>query len=107
MPLAPGARLGPYEIHTPLGGQPQVLFEGRYAVIVQGVANYDVSADGQRFLMIEVAAGGDSDNSLVGLVMWEPQRALPAAPTTSRPTDSGFSCSGKVALPAPTTRSPA
>jgi Tol biopolymer transport system component len=34
-------------------GQPRVLFEGAYAYGVSLVANYDVTADGQRFIMVK------------------------------------------------------
>lgn len=35
---------------------PRVLFSGRYATVVWGEANYDVSPDGQRFLMLRSEA---------------------------------------------------
>ena len=35
-------------------GKPRVLFEGKWAANAITNANYDVSADGQRFLMVEV-----------------------------------------------------
>ncbi len=41
-------------------GPPEVLFEGRYAARSSGNPNYDVSADGQRFLMI---AEGETDDT--------------------------------------------
>jgi hypothetical protein len=34
-------------------GKPRVLFEGKYLPAVFTVPNYDVSPDGQRFLMIK------------------------------------------------------
>ena len=34
-------------------GAPRVLFQGQYARLVWGEADYDVSADGQRFLMVK------------------------------------------------------
>ncbi len=35
-------------------GKPKMLFEGQYrAVPAQSTPNYDVSADGQRFLMLK------------------------------------------------------
>ncbi|OFW30901.1 MAG: hypothetical protein A3H97_19275 [Acidobacteria bacterium RIFCSPLOWO2_02_FULL_65_29] len=37
-------------------GLPRVLFEGQYARVVWGQTNYDVSLDGQRFLMIKTEA---------------------------------------------------
>jgi serine/threonine-protein kinase len=46
VPVAAGARLS--------FGRPQVLFSGRYSQIGgPGVINYDVSADGKRFLMLQ------------------------------------------------------
>ena len=36
-------------------GRPHVVFEGQYESIVWMVTNYDVSPDGQRFLMVEAA----------------------------------------------------
>jgi hypothetical protein len=37
-------------------GLPRVLFEGPYARVVWEQANYDVSPDGRRFLMIKTEA---------------------------------------------------
>lgn len=34
-------------------GKAKVLFEGRYAEAAPGIANYDISPDGRRFLMVE------------------------------------------------------
>jgi len=39
-------------------GSPRVLFEGKFARVPWGEADYDVSADGQRFLMIKEATTG-------------------------------------------------
>jgi hypothetical protein len=44
VPIAPG------DTFTP--GTPQVLFSGRYHEGEPGGPNYDVTADGQRFLMV-------------------------------------------------------
>ena len=41
--------------------RPEVLFEGRYAVGSDGGRNYDVSADGQRFVMIADEQEGDGE----------------------------------------------
>ena len=38
---------------TLTAGAPRMLFEGRYAPSPNGVAGYDVSADGQRFLRVQ------------------------------------------------------
>ena len=40
----------------------EVLFEGRYAQGPSGGLNYDVSADGQRFLMISEREDGDAED---------------------------------------------
>ncbi len=37
-------------------GAPRALFEGQYARVAWGEANYDISPDGQRFLMIKGVA---------------------------------------------------
>jgi hypothetical protein len=34
-------------------GTPKILFQGRYQTLTASTPNYDVSADGQRFLMLE------------------------------------------------------
>jgi len=36
-------------------GKPQVLFEGLYEPTLTGSANYDVSPDGRRFLMLKAS----------------------------------------------------
>lgn len=36
--------------------QLRLVFEGRYATALQGVASYDVSPDGSRFLMVKPGA---------------------------------------------------
>jgi hypothetical protein len=59
-------------------GKAKVLFEGSYAEGVPGIANYDVSPDGRRFLMVE---GGDipAAPSLVFVENWseELKRLVP------------------------------
>ena len=63
--------------------RPELLFEGRYAVPVGGGRNYDVSADGQRFVMISAVTDGDpeaaSDTSLILVENWfeEVKRLVP------------------------------
>ena len=42
--------------------RPEVLFEGRYARDPEGGLNYDVSADGQRFLMVSEREDGDAED---------------------------------------------
>ena len=41
--------------------RPEVLFEGRYGRGLAGGLNYDVSSDGQRFVMISVEQDGDRE----------------------------------------------
>ncbi len=43
-------------------GGARVVFEGNYALdpLAVGIPNYDVSADGERFLMVGDAAGRDA-----------------------------------------------
>ena len=53
-------------------GAPEVLFEGRWNVASEG-RQYDVSNDGQRFLMIRIGAAGDdasTPNELVVVQNW-------------------------------------
>src|SRR5262249_52196713 len=50
-------------------GSPRVLFQGEYARIFWGEADYDVSPDGQRFLMIKTEAQPAS-NELHLIVNW-------------------------------------
>ena len=46
-------------------GQPRVLFEQRYAFGSQTIASYDVSADGQRFVMVK----DDSSSGRLNIVI--------------------------------------
>ncbi|MEE8326649.1 MAG: protein kinase [candidate division NC10 bacterium] len=62
-------------------GTPQVLFEGQYRSD-QGDAHYDVTPDGQRFLMIKESSGdsGESPPELIVVLNWfeELKRLVPA-----------------------------
>ena len=65
--------------------RPEVLFEGRYGLGPQGGLNYDVSSDGQRFLMISAGQdtdpdSGPTDTSLTLVENWfeELKRLVPA-----------------------------
>lgn len=60
-------------------GKARVLFEGRYAEGPPGIANYDVSPDGRRFLMVEGDYAKPAD-SLVYLEGWSEvlRRRVPA-----------------------------
>jgi hypothetical protein len=73
MGLRTGTQLGPYEILSAVGaggmgeavgiatqpgfaaGKPRMLFEGPYQPTGATIQNYDVSPDGQRFLMIKAS----------------------------------------------------
>jgi len=48
-------------------GSPLRLFEGEYAHVVWGETNYDVSPDGQRFLMIK--AESQTPNTALELIL--------------------------------------
>jgi Tol biopolymer transport system component len=51
-----GEKMMAVEINTQSGfsaGSPKVLFQGPYQTLTASTPNYDVSADGQRFLMLE------------------------------------------------------
>ena len=64
-----------------VAGKPRLLFEGRYAMgPVPGFTNYDVSRDGQRFLMIksEQAAAPTQLNVVLNWFEDVKRRALPA-----------------------------
>ena len=50
-------------------GKPRVLFEGRYNTTATNAANYDVTADGQRFLMIQPAAETPTATSQIQVVL--------------------------------------
>ncbi len=49
-------------------GASQLLFEGNYRVGTQGGLNYDVSSDGQRFLMVRSTAESDPEVGRIQLV---------------------------------------
>ena len=48
--------------------QPEVVFEGQYGQDDVGRPSYDVSADGQRFLMIDPSRDSDSSSETPPLV---------------------------------------
>ena len=48
--------------------RPEVVFEGQYGQDELGLANYDVSANGQRFLMIDPSRDSDSSSETPPLV---------------------------------------
>ena len=51
-------------------GTPRTLFEGPYVLSAIWDRNYDVTADGQRFLMVRQADAGDSTVRLNIVVNW-------------------------------------
>ena len=59
---------------------PHMLFEGRYERLPWGVRNFDVSPDGQRFLMVKSKASGEPQRIvLVQNFLDELRRLLPVA----------------------------
>ena len=58
MPLAAGSRVG-------LFGAPRVLFEGSYQST--DIPNYDVTANGQRFLMVK-SVPNDADTRTIRVI---------------------------------------
>ena len=49
-------------------GSPEVLFTGRYTIL-RGFVNYDISPDGQRFLMIKAAEEEDEQQGQINVVL--------------------------------------
>ena len=78
--LAPGARLMAVGVQTEPSfapGNAEEVFEGRYRVGPPG-RPYDISPDGERFLMIKEGAGGDS-TEFITVINWfeELKRLVP------------------------------
>ena len=63
-------------------GRPEVLFEGRYVAtrFVPGYQYYDISADGQQFLMIKAVEGSQSSQINVVLNWFEELKRLVPTP---------------------------
>lgn len=62
-------------------GKPRVLFQGNYLQSPVRVSNYDVSADGQRFVMIKPSEPAESSPTQINVVLnWfeELKRLVPA-----------------------------
>jgi eukaryotic-like serine/threonine-protein kinase len=62
-------------------GTPRMLFEGRYEPAPVPAANYDVSPDGQRFLMLKPSAAAEAAPTQINVVLnWfeELKRRVPA-----------------------------
>ena len=51
-------------------GSPQVLFEGPYVLSAVDERNYDVTPDGQRFLMVRAAEQSESTARLNVVLNW-------------------------------------
>jgi serine/threonine-protein kinase len=60
-------------------GKPRVLFEGRYEPSPATSPNYDVSPDGQRFLMLKSAEAGEAPTQINVVLNWfeELKRRVP------------------------------
>ena len=50
-------------------GKPRMLFEGRYETAPFPIANYDVSPDGQRFLMLKASETGGAAPTQINVVL--------------------------------------
>jgi len=61
-------------------GKPTVLFEGAYVPTPRSFPNYDVSADGQRFLMLEGSEQGQASTQINVVLNWfeELKRRVPS-----------------------------
>ncbi|HEY5623866.1 MAG TPA: hypothetical protein VIV14_08890, partial [Gammaproteobacteria bacterium] len=64
---------------TFIPGRPEVILEGDYASFEQGGRSYDVSPDGERFLMMKDAASAAGRSRIVVVENWfeEVQRLVP------------------------------
>jgi Tol biopolymer transport system component len=60
-------------------GKPRMLFEGAYVLSPRSSANYDVSPDGQRFLMVEASEQGQAPAQINVVLNWfeELKRRVP------------------------------
>jgi serine/threonine-protein kinase len=80
-----GDKMMAVEIATQAGfsaGKPKVLFEGHYQPTPLTLPNYDVSPDGQRFLMLKPVEAGDGAPTQINVVLnWfeELKRRVPPA----------------------------
>ena len=50
-------------------GKPRMLFEGQYLPAQGTLPNYDVSPDGQRFLMLKTADSAETAPTQINVVM--------------------------------------
>ena len=51
-------------------GKPRILFEGAYVPTPRSLPNYDVSPDGQRFLMLEASEQGQAPEQINVVLNW-------------------------------------
>jgi hypothetical protein len=51
-------------------GTPKMLFEGQYQLLDLSTPNYDVSSDGQRFLMLKAAEQAESATQINIVLNW-------------------------------------
>jgi len=60
-------------------GKPEVLFEARFARALPNLANYDVSPDGQRFVIVRDVEGDPGPSRLIVVLNWfeELERLVP------------------------------
>ena len=50
-------------------GRPQLVFEGPYLTDQRGTSNYDISPDGQRFLMIKAVEEEEGQQVQINIVL--------------------------------------
>ena len=50
-------------------GTPRMLFEGRYETPIVPIDNYDVSPDGQRFLMLKLSEQAQAAPTQINVVL--------------------------------------
>jgi hypothetical protein len=60
---------GDYQATELSAGKPKVLFEGPYEPVPARLPNFDVSPDGQRFLMLKPADTGESGPTQINVVV--------------------------------------
>ena len=51
-------------------GTPKMFFEGQYQLLDLSTPNYDVSSDGQRFLMLKAAEQAESATQINIVLNW-------------------------------------
>jgi len=66
-------------------GKPRMLFEGDYLLTPLQFPNYDVSPDGQRFLMLKPVDTGESARTQINVVLNWFEELKRRAPTGKNP----------------------